>query len=276
MPPFRNRLRTPEFSRRKRRTLYIKLFLAVVLLSGIVGALSYVAHRDAFRIQQIVIEGGEVVDEEGLIALMKAELSGKYLFLFPKDNAFMYSRRGLEATALESFKRLATVQVETRGLQNVVLVVSERIPHALWCGENRPEGDLTVQCYFMDADGYIYTEAPAFTGDVYLRFYGPLTSGEPIGQLYLPSSRFQEFQTLFADLGGKGVQVAEFVLVGEGSYEMYLEDGTKVLFSDGQSLARIFDNLLSVLSSKELQDRELLNLEYIDLRFGNKVYFKER
>lgn len=276
MPPFRNRLRTPEFSRRKRRVFYIKLALLILLAAGFIGGLAYGANRDALRIKTIVIEGGDLVDEEALVALMRERISGKYLFLFPRDNSFIYSRQTLKAAALESFKRLETVEVNTQGFQTVVISVSERSPDALWCGENRPWGEITMSCYFMDAQGYIYTEAPAFTGDVYVRFFGPLISGNPVGQSYLPASRFHEFKAFFERLKEKGVPVAEFALVGDEEYELYLEDGTRILFDDDQSLLRIFDNLLSTLSSEELSGRERLNLEYIDLRFGNKVYFKER
>jgi len=276
MPPFRNRLRTPEFSRKKRRILYVKMALLVLLVSAVVGGLSYVSHRDTLRVNEVVIEGGEVVDERALRNLIMSKLSGKYLFLFPKDNAFLYSRSGLEAAALQSFKRLKTVEVSTDGLQTVVLSVSEREPTALWCGENRPWGEISTACYFMDEEGYIYAESPGFTGDAYRRFYGPLASGEPVGQAFIESVRFREFLNFFSELEKEEVFASELVILGDGEYELYLEDGTRIVFSDAQTLTRVYDNLLSVLSSEELKDRVPLNLEYIDLRFGNKVYYKER
>ena len=74
-------------------------------------------------------------------------------------------------------------------------------------------------------------------------------------------------------------------LAGEnGDYEIHLSDnsknygfyGGKIIFNNNDNLGEIFDNLMTILNErtlvKELNDN--VQLDYIDLRFGKKVFYK--
>lgn len=275
MVSFGNRLRTPEFARRKRRVLYIKIALAVAVVALVIGGLSYLAHVKSLQIRDVVVVGAEVVDESELTALAHEYLAGTYLWLFPKSNILIYPKEALQAQVLDSFKRLKTAEISFDSLHGITLTVTERPPEALWCGENRLSQQGMAVCYFLDPEGYIYTEAPTFTGSVYVRFYGPLGMGEPVGQTFVPTEQFQALRNFLQTLTTRGIKVAELALT-DTDVELYLENGTKILFLKNQELPRVLDNLLSVFSAPEFKDMGLVNLEYIDLRFGNKVYYKEQ
>ena len=274
MAPFGNRLRTPEFARRKRRLFYIKIAALAVVLAGSVAGLSYLTRLPALQISEINITGAEVVDEGELRSAVHEQLAGRYFFLFSKANIFLYPKTALEASVLSSFKRLKSAEFSFKNLHSVELLVTERPPQALWCGVTRDAGG-EAPCYFLDPEGYIYTQAPTFTGPVYLRFFGALPQGEVVGMQFLPTEQFGAFVAFVEALGVQGVRPTELVLL-DTEIELYLEDGTKILFLRKQELPRVLDNLLSVLLSPTFKGKEDLNLDYIDLRFGNKVYYKER
>lgn len=271
-----NRLRTPQFARRKRRVLYVKAGVAVVFVGMLVAAASYVAHLPALQIREVAVQGAEVVDVPALERFVLDELSGKYLFLFPKSNVLLYPKERLKASVMDAFTRLESVTVERDSLHRLTFSVTERAPEALWCGDNRLGTEPGTTCYFLDADGYLYTKAPSFTGPVYVRFYGPLASGEPMGQPFLTTERFRALMDFMRALEQGGLSPAELAVIDDTEYELYLADGTRVYFSGRQPLDRVLDNLLSVFSSEELKDLPPYALEYIDLRFGNKVYYKLR
>lgn len=272
MRVFGNRLRTPEFARRKQRMFFAKLALLVFLVGATIFGFAYLARLDSFQIRDVIVQGAEVVDTGEITAAIEKYLSGTYLFLFPKANIFLYPRGHLEATVLESFMRLKTAEVSFQNLHTIKLSVTERSPEALWCGENRLGGDATPACYFLDREGYIYTEAPVFIGSVYLRFYGPLAQGDPLGQVFLPAESFANLMKFLKVVAEKGFSPVELALL-DTDVELFLGDGTKILFDRAHDLSRVLDNLLSALSAQEFKDRKNLNLEYIDLRFGNKVYY---
>jgi len=56
--------------------------------------------------------------------------------------------------------------------------------------------------------------------------------------------------------------------------ELYIDDGSKILFARKQRSSEVLDNLKVVLKSETFKNEDAGNIEYIDLRFGNKVYFK--
>ena len=94
-------------------------------------------------------------------------------------------------------------------------------------------------------------------------------------QLFTPES-YGEYKNFIEQLKASGITPTEIAFIEDPDVELYLKDETKILFSKDIPLSRVLDNLLSVLNSDAFEENSTLNLEYIDLRFGNKVYYKER
>ncbi len=272
---FSNRLRTPEFARRRRRLVYVKTALLTLLFSLVVGGGVYLVRHEKLQIRHVVVSGAEVVAPSELSDFALEFLSHTYLFIFPKSNVALYPRGALEAAVLKHFPNLKFADFSLSARDTLRLAVVERTPQALWCGENRLERSATTNCYFLDPEGYLYAPSPTFMGTVYVRFYGSLPAGEPLGQTFLSVGEFTDLLRLAKELRGKGVVPAE-IAIADTDVELYLEDETKVLFTRQQKFERVLDNLLSALSAEGLRGRTPLRLEYIDLRFGNKVYYKER
>lgn len=273
---FGNRLRTPEFARRRRRVFALKVALALFTALTSVYGIVYTLRHEALQVRTVVVSGAEVLDARELQAVTRALLSGTYFYIIPKSSALLRPRRSLEAAVLHAFPRLKSAEVTTENVSTVVLSVSEREPRALWCGENHLERASTPACYFMDSEGYVFAEAPEFTGLVYTRYFGALGRGEPIvGQYFLSGTKFSELTKFTDALAREGVELADVALT-DRDVELYLTGGTVILFSQSQELNRVLDNLLSVISAEEFKNRERFNLDYLDLRYGNKVYYKER
>lgn len=276
MLPRINRLRTPQFARRKRRQFLLKagaLCAGVVLL--LAGAVFLLRH-EKLQIESVVVEGGEVVDVRALTNFISGTLAEKYLWLVPKSNVLLIPEDSLEASVLKSFPRLNTIELSRTDFRTLSVVVKEREPRALWCGENRLGEGSTPSCYFLDEHGFVYAPAPSFSGEVYIRLYGPLGGGEPIGQFFLTAEYFTKLRAFAEALQSRDVKALELALIDERDAELYLEDGTKILLDPSEDLDYVLDNLLSVLTSATFKERDKINLEYLDLRFGNKVYYKER
>jgi hypothetical protein len=54
-------------------------------------------------------------------------------------------------------------------------------------------------------------------------------------------------------------------------YELYFNESSKIIFNDEQNIRELMDNFQAVLN---IEDFYINNIEYIDLRFGNKVFYK--
>lgn len=268
-------LKTPQLARRRRRMFFLKVAGVFVLCLLFVGGVVYLLNREEVLFERVVVSGAEVLDARELETFAAGHLEGKYLFTIPRSNIFLYPKYTIAANVFENYKRLKDVEVERENWRTLRVSVVEREPHTQWCGENRLEG-VVPECYFLDEDGYIYALAPTFSDDVYFHFYGPLGSGEPIGQFFLERSEYRSLSLFLSTLREDDIAVQDLAVRDEMDYELYLKGDVQVIFGRKQDLGRVYENLKSVLLSEAFKDVELHTLQYIDLRFGNKVYYKFR
>ena len=126
----------------------------------------------------------------------------------------------------------------------------------------------------------VFSDAPSFSGQAYTRYHGLLDGDlNPIGRMYLPSAKFKEIGNFINSLKGLGLVISEFHSETEGDYEIYLENGSKIIFDDRRPFDKILVNLESILSEigigKGLSTSSSVKLDYVDLRFGNKIFTRQ-
>ena len=87
----------------------------------------------------------------------------------------------------------------------------------------------------------------------------------------MPEEEFRKL-TDFSNLASRAnVNIGKVILKKENIYELYTLDGWRVLANNQNNPNDLFINLTAVLD--EIKDKRQ-NLDYIDLRFGNKVFYK--
>jgi hypothetical protein len=269
-----------DYLRRKRNRRLLRYGIILAISALFVGGVSYVSRLPKFTISEIRLSGGVLVTEEEVSASALQYLHGSYLWIFPVGNALWYPRSDLQRYLKESFSRIDTIDTHLENSHTLIIDITEKQPVATWCGTNPPEAgaalDSLPQCYFMDSSSVIFAPAPNFSGDAYFTYYGPV-DGDPIGRSYIASTT--EFAGL-ADL----VQVARklslrpqyLVAKGEGQYSLVVSGGAEILFDTEEPLSAVAENLEALLKNQIFASSTSKDLpvEYIDLRFGNKLYYK--
>jgi len=286
----RSALRSGKLAKQRRRARYIKVAAALLVIAGAIVGVAYGLSRPSVTIKDVAIHGAEVLSPGDIEALVWQELSGHYFFLFPRRSVFIYPRHSAKTTVLDAYERVREIDILREGLQKIVVTVAERQPFATWCrdiveavdvediattteeavGESKGSAE---KCYFLDESGYIFAAAPQFTGDVYFRYYGSVEVDDPIGEYYVNEEYFRQLSFFLSALQGLDVRGTSLRVAGE-DYEMRLSEGGSLLFGRDQDLTNVLNNLETVLLSDIFEEKGLADLEYVDLRFGNKVYYK--
>lgn len=275
-----------EYLRKKRIKRRVKYGIILFLLATIFGIFIYLAHRPELNISSVELEGGVLVTKEDIELRVFEYLEGKYLWIFPVKNSLWYPRGELEKYLQESFKRIDTISIERKDFHTLSISISERKPFALWCdtlpGTRTSESEVGVEdtsprCYFMDSNSTVFAEAPIFSGDAYFKYYGILDLENPIGQYYLSSTtQFAEISSLV--LATKKMMLRPQYLVAKGNdeYALVVSGGAEIIFDTKKPLEGVIENLEALLKTPELAVPTSGNLpvEYIDLRFGNKLFYK--
>lgn len=278
-------LKPSKLRRRRQKIFAIKVLGCFLLLIGFVFLFSWLSKMSAIQIVEIKVSGNSAVEENEIKKLITEEISKTYFGLFSKNSRFLYPKNKIEEKILNDLKEIEKIEIKSKGLKAMTVSVTERKPDSVWCADkdNNAENKNSKNadsCYFLDKEGMIFSNAPDFSGGTYIHYYGLIGTSTPIGKTYFPSFKFKEINSFLNSLKGLGVIISEFRAETENDYEIYLENGSRIIFDDKQSFEKTLANLESILSEigigKGLSTSSSIKLDYADLRFGNKIFYKTK
>lgn len=268
-----NAIHTPEFHKRKQKERRIKGTLWTLLAIALIALPIILARVEALYISSYKIEGNAITRDEDISKIVDEELSGSYLWILPKKNSFIYPKRSLEEALMTRIPRLSSVELSVVD-QSLEVLVTEREPLALYCSDishlNTPAG-----CYFLDEKGFIFSQAPSFSGDVYFIYTRPEPIAEPLGKEFMPEDKFRPIPQFVKDLENLEVH-ARALLVEDEMYSLILPSGGKIIWNAEDDLGVIYSNLEAFLLDDSIASQQdfLERILYIDLKFENRVFFK--
>jgi cell division septal protein FtsQ len=259
----------------RRRALILKVVLSVVGLIILVVGSAVISNLSTFRIANFKISGLEGIDARAVKLNTKIPLIGYNFWFWPKDCYFYLSTADVENNLASLIPRILKVDVSRSGFKTLQIDIVERKPSGLWCANKD-----TDKCYFLDNEGLIFDRAPALSGQLFVKYLGLLDSTiEPLGQRYLSQESFSTLTDFMSWVLASGVSVNNVTIDADGFYRLHLPGGGEIFVSEKQDVDRTFRNLQTLLREKGLLSKTVsfdTNLDYIDLRFGEKVYIKKK
>jgi cell division septal protein FtsQ len=262
--------RSKRLKTKRRKTRYYKYgALAALLVFAFVGSI-FVARAQFGRIQNVAVKGNELVQTDDLRELAWSELSGTFLWAFPKNSLALYPRKKIEEKIRGEFATISNIDISREDNRTLQIEVAEHEPDFLWCKNLERE-----TCYFMDKNGYIFTESAGFSKDVLFTFYGLVDPENPVAKRYMPSDKFAELNSFIDSMKLLNISPIGLNARGQDDFELYLSSGGSILFSDREEFLNTFENLETIIAEQTRQDKQFLSkLEYIDIRFSSKVFVK--
>jgi predicted nucleic acid-binding Zn ribbon protein/L-rhamnose mutarotase len=274
-------LREREQKRRNKKRIIISLIVFVVVV-----LLVFLFSRSFWNVQVIEVQGASLIKKEKIEAAVRNHISGYKLFIFAKANILFMSSAEIETFLQKEFPRIDTVQVSKRSLHMISVTLTERTGMYLWCGDvPRELASSNEPCQFIDDSGVLFSEAPYFSGPVHFVIFGRKVSTDIIKPV-LGTSLFTE-----DDIDSFMLIEKELEKHNLKAYGIFITpDETRILLSRSLAsekniirlnarvpLDKALRNLFSALEVEKLKTqmaKEPDQLEYLDLRFTNKVYFK--
>lgn len=254
--------------RRKRRLVFVLLGVgAVGIFVAILCGLSWLPF---LRIETITVEGEKTVSQETIERTARERISGGYLHVFAKSNIFLYPRRSIEQDLIARYPTLATVQIKASTFKSIAISVAERSPAALWCGASVASSSA---CYLIDKDGVIYAPAVVYSSDVYQRYFGG--TGDTLPRQFLPAETFRSLSALLATIAKNHGLTLDTIFIDEvGDVYATCTNGFTLIFASHEQTGEMLNHFTLALSADVFKTHGLADLEYLDLRFGTKLYYK--
>ncbi|MFM2381777.1 MAG: hypothetical protein RLZZ76_544 [Candidatus Parcubacteria bacterium] len=258
---------TPGLSPFHRQLIFGVVLVVVIAL--LITGVWYVTRVSSFLITDIEVVGGVTIPHSVVTEKVESALVGSYLRLIPKRFIPFYPQDAIVA-ALGEIPRMKQVHVEHVGEQKIAILFDEYVPTALWC-----EAKESKNCLFIDASGFAFTSAPALEGSAFVRYVDD--KRKPELKTVSFDAAFIENTTRFTELLRDSLSLYVTHIEKKDGYdiEYTLAGGGVIKVAERIPSETTFKNLETILDSKEFEHIEPGKFQYIDLRFGDKVFVSE-
>lgn len=244
---------------------FVLFFFIAVVLTGV----WFGTRIDSMQIKEVSVVGGFTIPHAQISTMATETLNQTYFRLIPHRFKWLYPRKRIQNEILE-IDRVKNVRIELVAPDIMAIAFEEHKPYALWCGSESKKS-----CVFIDSVGYAFAQAPALTGSAFVRYVK--NDDEPV-------IAQQSFEVVFIDDTERFIAMLEDELslyvtqvhkLGDYDIEYAVSGGGLIKVSQTIAMQDSFDNLKTVLTSIAFEHIEPGAFQYIDLRFGDKVFINE-
>jgi|GEM_PF-740827 hypothetical protein len=283
---------------RRRRRWGVLTALIVFLILAFFGGLVWLSRASFLRITAVQVAGTQTLSDSDVEAAVQNQLIGSYWHLFAKNNIFLYPKNSITQTLVTNMPVIASAEVRTVDFHTIGVFLIERQPKALWC----PDADAITQttdtasttsievdtatttpaeldtlgCLLLDQNGVAYAPAGfAAGGGAYKRYYGAIT-GSTLPEQYLAPGVFAALSALVDAIAQNQPQDAITSVEVDSNNDVHVgfASGFMLLFPLSADGGDVYNRLMLALQSDVFAGHTIADFQYLDLRFGDKLYYK--
>jgi len=272
-----------ELKHKRRKVLKNKIIIYFILLLILIVGISYLSKIKEININQINVSGNLIIDSSSVKEIVENNLNNNYFFIFPKTNFLIYPKQKIIEELLYKYKRIKDISINRTNSKSIEVVIGEYEGKYLYCGNKIEdiEENLPEKCYFTDSNGYIFDESPYFSGEIYFKFYG-MVNENILGNYYYKEN-FLNLIKLKNSIEEINLKPSYILINNDNEINIGLstlgiaEINPTIIIKLNSDYEKISENLKTAVINEPLKSKLIYDykqLKYIDLKFGNKVYYK--
>ena len=247
----------------------LSLGLLVFVFVGVaISSVWFGSRISSLNISSIQIEGGETISHEYLKDEVERILEGEYLDLVPRSFVWFYPQDEIK-NKLQEINRLYGPTTEIIEGNILRVTFEEYAPFALWCDEVGSE-----KCVFLDTQGFAFAHAPSLTGGSFLRFISS-DSVVKISDTPFVKKDLDQVSKTVELLENEGWFISHAEIDQARDIFLQIVGGSEMKITLTETPSESVDNFLTIVNSEEFSHLAPGNFQYIDLRFGKKVFVNE-
>lgn len=252
--------------RRRKKLIYTSVFylIAFLFIFIIVFSFSYIPY---FKIKKVSIESDSTfIKTDQLTQYVSNYLDERYLWFIHLNNIFFFPKTRVEQDILRDFPRVKEISIDRDFPNTMRIKIKERKEVVSIC--------YIEDCSFIDTNGFIFEKAPFFSGSIFTKFTDNRSNVERffIGQQFMDEVEFKNVIKFVSLVKDYNIGISEIILKDNGEYNVITSFGWYILLDKNNDANSAFENFKISYDTKIKDSKK--QLEYIDLRFGNKVVFK--
>lgn len=250
--------------KKKNRKPFLWAAVGLIVVLGIIYVILFLPF---WKIKKVEANGTEKVSSAELISAVGEYLGGFKLAKILKGNYLFFSEKKLAEYLKGNFPGLKEISVNKKLPPGLIVKARDRQKVMVYCGRE--------QCFFLDEDGIAFESAPEIYGglNVVLKDNSGRETqpGNKMIEVSLINFMLKAQKVIINDLN---MSLVNFEIGNYPTSDVNVEmpEGWKIMLDSKLSLQEQISALKKVLDDKIKDQRN--RLEYIDLRIGNRVYYK--
>ena len=271
-----------ERDKKKRRlSHFFGLFVSFLIVTSFL----VVVNLSFLRVTELELVGQTSADKTMINKFVKEQLSGHYLGVVPRNSIFFVYKKALINKLLEEFLGLSKITITWPNLNTLSVVVFDRESKVLWC----VDVSEIKECYYLAPTGRAYQPAPNFSKSFYIELHSrvPLRN---LGDKVIESKSLLRSTTLLNFVKSsmslwptEGLILSKAEVYSQNDFIITLLNPNDpswqslILFNTNQTANNLITNYHSILKNDKFKEDWQAGegrLEYLDLRFPGKVFYR--
>lgn len=242
-------------SSNKKKNIFVRI-LSIILLIAFLIFIWWFVYGVFWKINNIEIIDAKHTDIEAVKTDIHNIAQEKKFFIIPNNHILFLSSRKIKRHILETYPSVEFVDVGKTKERNIIVSIKDRSATGVWCDEI---------CYFFDDEGIIFKKSFDYTGAVFAKW--EVASSTPL-QFYDKA------------LCGDMCIDKTFVnfLTQNKVMKVIIEGDDMRMFTEYGYYIKALNNATTTMQNVALFKSEYKGgegeLEYVDVRFGDKIFYK--
>lgn len=256
--------------RKKQKIKKIKVYIAIFLALFLISIFVYVLRLPFIQISEIKINGNVFVETQEIEQKTHKLLEKNILGIIPNKNIFLFSKHEL----IESIKEnpaIISVKVRKDLLNTLSIEVQEQEKEMIYCTSVEK-----TECFYINKKGFIYAKID----DIIIPEQEVIIYNEKekksLKDVLIDEETYTDIVLFVRNLARQEIRIKEVYIKADSTVEFISWDNTRFITSIFDEYKKDFANLMALFDQQVVVKEQLSNVDYIDLRFGNKVFYKNK
>jgi cell division septal protein FtsQ len=246
--------------------MYLGLFVLLLLLTGIV----MLTRISSLQISMVKVSGNSFVPTEEIQNKTDEVLGSHYLFFIPKRNVFLFPKHEL-ADKLKENPAVIDVSINKDLFDTLSIVVTEQEKEAIYC-----DSFEKTECFYINNEGYLYSKVGQdhpLDQEIIVYLEG---ERKKVREMVLEPDLYQDVISFIKSSARYGIPVVSAHVKSDGIIEFTTQSSARLITSRYDDFEKDFSNFIALFEKEILIREQLGQIDYVDLRFGNKVFYKNK
>lgn len=251
--------------------MYIKIAIYTIFIICLIYGASFWTSFDKFIIKEIKIEGNNFIKKEQIEEIVKKEMEGEYFNLFSKKSFLFLQEKKIKNNILKLIP-VEDAKIFADNINSVSVIIKEYEAKAYWCSDAKGK-----DCYFLNKNGTLFAKVENGILSELVKMEGKLESkneNDFLGQNFSTADNFFNLLNFVSLLKNEGVFVNQIKTEDFESFNLKTTIGPVIIVKKDSNSEKMILNFKSTIAQESIHDKQFSNLDYVDLRFDDRVYYK--